>query len=169
MAKLYHKAAAVILGLIVSSSGCNIETNPDWDPIGQESSSPQDSSSPIEYTPAEYGMPHATFRLDGRVVSAANSEEGIPGIEVSFQDVQTHTDENGAWNIHETWLAPCGWIGPCALEVRDIDGEENGYFRNKEVNLDTTQTKEASGWFEGKFEQSEIIIKLEPIEPAEEE
>ena len=149
MAKLYHKAAAVILGLIVSSSGCSIETNP---------------------SPAmEYGMPHATFRLDGRVVSAANSEEGIPGIEVSFQDAQTHTDESGAWNIYGSWFGSCGWHDPCALEVRDIDGEENGYFRNKEVNLDTTQTKEASGWFGGKFEQSDIIIKLEPIEPAEEE
>ena len=140
MTRFWRKAVSLLLGAAIGPAACTS-------------------------TADEYGVPHATFKLDGQVVSAENEEgiPGIPGIRVMFQDAFTQTDQDGMWSIHDEWLFPCR--DSCVLEIHDIDGNENGLFADKVKSITPVQTEAGSGgWNRGTYELSDIIIELQPAD-----
>jgi putative lipoprotein (rSAM/lipoprotein system) len=126
------------------------------------------SDSPVEpeYGPAaEYGAPHADYRISGRVV-AAGTDQPIPGIEVAFMQGRADTtDAEGRWAIDTEW-GPCA--DACAVQATDIDGPDNGAFAPAEVPLDLEQTEAGDGrWYLGRFEQHDLAIELDESPPPE--
>ena len=108
----------------------------------------------------EYGVPMATYKLDGKVVQA-ETREAIEGIEVRFDYETTRTNNEGSWYLPECLVFHCGDC--CSLSVRDIDGYLNGgLFKEKKIPLDPRQTSQGSGdWDSGVFEQHDILIDME--------
>lgn len=139
MKKLFYQTIVLFLGLFFSSCSPGGEYGP---------------------PPVEYGAPTAEYVLNGTVFN--QQSEPISGIEIEFSNSTTYSDENGNWAINfET--DPCG--DSCQIVVRDIDGTENGgLYKETNLDLELTQTLESSGWYEGKFEQEDILITLEEDE-----
>jgi hypothetical protein len=74
-----------------------------------------------------YGMPQVT--LNGTVKSA-DTQEPIPGIQVSIYDgYNCLTDSNGVFEIYTDEYGQ-------TIQFKDIDGAENGEFHNKNVVTD---------------------------------
>lgn len=117
-------------------------------------------------SPAEYGMPHATYKVIGQV----SSEDGtpIPGIEVLMtlynQDdfMKGTTDNQGKVEIVlDAWPNET----QASVEFKDVDGEANGGLFQSEKAIVTFQ-KEAEGqghWYEGTF-SAEVKVKLKKQE-----
>lgn len=107
----------------------------------------------------EYGAPHATYRVNGTVTSAATGAP-IEGIAVTFGSLKTFTDKQGTWILNGTnsTFNPSG-----ALEVKDVDGADHGAFKDAAVALKLIQVEPGNGrWFYGTFEQKDIATKLDP-------
>lgn len=143
--KLIYRCLCLVLGAVLGS-GCS------------------DSTDPIEDDPiAEYGMPSATVRVDGRVTDMIGLP--IPGIEVTFPGAGVDTtDAQGNWSIdNEQVFLGCTMDDQvdCSVIAKDIDGPVNGGpFPSSEVVLDLVQTKPGSGWNTGTWEQHDINIEM---------
>ena len=121
-----------------------------------------DKEENIEMRPAEYGMPHATFKVMGNV-KAAESSKPIEGIVVKFsresekdrswETAEFKSDKNGmvdgstqAWPSEESIM----------LTFEDIDGEENGglfapdTLRAKDLQIKFVENPE-KGWNKGVY------------------
>ncbi len=123
-----------------------------------------------ENSAAEYGCPHAQFRLDGQVLSDV-SGEAVEGIRVSFQGYPDTTRSDGSWRI-ETDGFPCAAAGsqPCSLAVEDIDGADNGgEFEGTKIPLTLEKTEEGHSWYYGTFEQHDLVIRLALQEDSNQE
>ena len=116
----------------------------------------------------EYGMPHARYKLDGTVRSAATSQpiEGIRVVltrETSYErgdSALTATD--GTWALDVSDL-PCD--GSCVLLFDDIDGAGGGSFHGAATTIAPAQTEPGhSRWDYGTFEQHDIQVDLNPKE-----
>jgi len=106
---------------------------------------------------AEYGMPYARYTISGSVVDG--DVNPIQDIQVSFCDKVTQSDISGNWSIDsDASFCP----KPYTLQVKDVDGNQNGNFDDEQILLNLVQTEPENGWFEGKFEQSGISIILKP-------
>jgi putative lipoprotein (rSAM/lipoprotein system) len=113
---------------------------------------------------AAYGMPFASYDLDGTVVSA-ESGDPIQGIELQFgwDEVTSLTDADGAWALAGDDGAP-GSPAMAHVTVRDVDGAANGAYQDAEVDVPVTRTGEGSGdWDEGSFAAHGVVIELEPL------
>ena len=116
--------------------------------------------------PAEYGMPHANYKLLGDV-SDTNGKP-IKGIRVIFApygnpteghwaDDTLCTDDKGHFE-KECAKFEFGWVDDqITFLAEDVDGEENGSYKSKELagkdKVTITQTKKGDGnWYEGEFE-----------------
>lgn len=119
--------------------------------------------------PAEYGMPHARYKLDGTVRSAATSES-IEGIRVALthegsaqRGDSTLTAADGTWALDVTDL-PCD--GSCVLLFSDVDGAAGGgAFQSAGTTIAPTQSEPGnSRWDYGTFEQHDIEVDLTPEE-----
>ena len=135
--RLIYRCLCVVLGAILGT-GCN------------------DSESP-----AEYGMPSGTIRVDGQIVD----EDGhpVPGIRVAFSGARPDTtDAAGNWSIDDSGaLLACvnDPYAPCTLDVQDVDAPDNGgSFQPEQVELDLVQTQQGSGWNQGTWEEHDIRI-----------
>ena len=119
----------------------------------------------------EYGVPGATYRVDGVVRAADGDKPPIAGIKLSMGEaygsffdgvtgVFATTDAQGRFSFEKN-LFPCG--NSCQLKVRDVDGEDNGgKFKDKDVQLSLKQTAKGNGnWDEGTFEQKDVEVLLE--------
>lgn len=120
-------------------------------------------------TPDEYGTPHADYKYMGTIVD----EEGNPikGIEAklvgynaltsSNEVAKFSTDENGKFEseYYSEMVASVSM-----LEIKDVDGEENGgEFLSETIPVSQMQsTKVAEGeskWHMGSFDRS-VTVKL---------
>ena len=132
-------------------------------------SSCKQGGSIFHVAPAEYGMPHADYKIVGQV----NGEDGpIPGIEVKYRRLEgKYKNEKG--EDEEYWLEQCfytdseGKINQSVsneystkaenimLEISDVDGAENGEYEDAvlpEDQLDIQFVKDNKGhWHEGTY------------------
>lgn len=121
-----------------------------------------DKEENIEMRPAEYGMPHATFKVMGNV-KAAESSKPIEGIVVKFsresekdrswETAEFKSDKNGKVDgSTQAWPSEEGII----LTFEDIDGEENGglfapdTLRAKDLKITFVEDKNPS-WYKGVY------------------
>ena len=115
---------------------------------------------------AEYGMPHANYKLLGDVTDAKGKP--VKGIRVIFapygDPTQEHwendtlyTDDKGHFELEKAKFM-FGWVDDqITFLAEDIDGKENGSFKSKEVvgkdQVTVTKLKEGDGsWYTGDFE-----------------
>lgn len=126
------------------------------------------SCDKINTTPAEYGCPHATLDISGKVTSSDGKP--IKGIQTIIQEEESeyyprikdtlYTDANGQYNYtnKDIFSIP----EKLTITFKDIDNEENGgKFANKTENVNKgeyKQTEKASGWYKGKFELNKDVV-----------
>ena len=132
----------------------------------------------IIYPPAEYGMPHANYKLLGDVSDTKGKP--IKGIRVIFapygNPTEEHwendtlfTDEKGHFELAQTKFM-FGWVDDnITFLAEDVDGEANGSFKSKEVvgkdHVTVTKLKEGDDhWYKGDFEISTKITLEENAE-----
>lgn len=109
---------------------------------------------------AEYGMPHATFDLDGTVLGAG-TDSGVEGLTVSFDGNEATTGADGTWTMTEVSAFPCG--DNCSLTVTDTDGDDNGAYDEEQVTFAASQVEEGDGsWDEGRWEATGITVEVDP-------
>lgn len=124
--------------------------------------------------PVEYGTPHATYALKGKVVDEQNRP--IPRIQVQIQSqdglrdpfayapVDTiYTDEQGnfAWEID--FFSPVFQV-----TSDDTDEEANGGWFDSdtlEVNFSGEELTGGKGWYEGRAEKEVNIILKKYVDP----
>ena len=128
--------------------------------------------------PAEYGMPHANYKLLGDVADSKGNP--VKGIRVVFAPYGTsgghqwendtlYTDDKGHFERDKVRFE-FGWVDDTVTFLaEDIDGEENGSFQTKELvgkdKITINQVKEGDGrWYEGDFEISAQITLEENAE-----
>ena len=128
--------------------------------------------------PAEYGMPHANFKLLGDVSDTKGKP--IKGIRVIFapygnpsqehwENDTLYTDDKGHFELAQARFM-FGWVDDnITFLAEDIDGKDNGSFKSKEVvgkdNVTVTKLKDGDGrWYEGDFEISTKITLEEDTE-----
>ena len=112
---------------------------------------------------AEYGMPHASFDLDGAVVDDQTGDP-IPGIEVGFDGNTASSGPDGSWSMDVEFAYACG--PDCTISARDIDGSDNGSFAESSTAFTATQTSAgADSWDEGAWEALSIEISMKPEQP----
>lgn len=111
---------------------------------------------------AEYGMPHASYTIEGAVVESGTSNP-IRGIAVTFESGSGSAGYSGADGAFRLGAIsfPCG--NGCVLEAKDVDGDENGgAFLPATITLSPTQTGPGDGdWSLGAFEQKGVVVRLE--------
>ena len=111
----------------------------------------------------EYGMPHASFELDGTAVDDQTGEP-IPGIEVAFDGHTTTTGAVGTWSLSVESAFACG--PDCTISARDIDGADNGGFAETTAEFTATQTEQGDdSWDAGTWEAHEIQLSMKPEQP----
>jgi putative lipoprotein (rSAM/lipoprotein system) len=115
---------------------------------------------------AEYGTPHADFKVSGTVTSRQTSQP-VPGILVSIYDTantvqasdSAMTDSVGHFLLKFTDHPSAIWI----LRVRDIDGDTNGKYTGKDSTISIPEGELTGGdgkWYEGSAE-NEINFELD--------
>lgn len=111
----------------------------------------------------EYGTPMADFEIKGKVTDSENTP--IPGIEVSAHDFRTGnsgtlTGKDGSFSLSFRQF-PAELVD---INVKDIDGEENGgVFNDCTVSVPVVQTEKPAkddNWYSGKYSGDiDIILK----------
>jgi hypothetical protein len=126
--RFIYRCACVFLGVVLGAAGC--------------------ASAP-EYGP----LPSRLYVLDGQVVAAVSGSP-IAGIAVDLQGYRVLTQGDGTWQM-EADIVPSGDADH--LEVRDVDGVQNGgLFQAEIVPLDPTSTGGR------RWEQHDIRVDLDP-------
>jgi putative lipoprotein (rSAM/lipoprotein system) len=111
---------------------------------------------------AEYGTPHAIFKVKGSVSSEATSEN-LPYIRVIMGVDTAITDEQGNYEV--------GIMGfpkdqTYQVEFKDVDGELNGAYQSLDTIaefIDPEFTGGSGGWDQGETEK-EMNVKLKDKE-----
>jgi len=120
---------------------------------------------------AEYGMPRATFKTKGIVVSQTDKTpiEGIRAeFGITYEDDEyfyeidtTYTNDKGAFNLKGVKNA---YEKKLYVRLTDVGGDENGVFIDKEIEVDYSDAKftGASGnWNRGTAEVDLGTIEME--------
>lgn len=113
----------------------------------------------------EYGTPHADQLIKGKVVSSEKPKKGIENIQLilkkpesSFGDT-IYSKADGSFELKRSGFSA---EEKFLLEVKDIDGKQNGLYENKTLNIQLKQTKKGDGnWFRGVGEAN-VTIPLKP-------
>jgi len=118
-----------------------------------------DPTCPIDAPVAEYGVPHAEYKIMGTVKDSNGNP--IPGIRISCEKLwadDTSSEEDGSF-LYQGDGFPEKTV---RLIFEDVDGDENGgLFKTKEVDVEPSQVKEGQGnWDQGTFEGS-VDVTLE--------
>jgi len=125
-----------------------------------------------EWGMKEYGTPSAIYKAKGVVVSETDNVpiEGIRAVlkvphwnsEGIFYGMDTvYTDSKGVFKLksHE------GYGSNFYVELADVDGEKNGSFTDKDVEVDFSHVKfKGNGWDDREVEKDLGTIKLKPKE-----
>jgi len=108
----------------------------------------------------EYGTPHVTFSLKGKVTDSAGKP--IPGIEVGFEDSYNpaYTDSDGRFVFADGAMWPFDEAEPQTLYFKDVDGAENGSFDNATADVVFTKVGEGSGWSYGRYAAPDVEIEM---------
>lgn len=117
----------------------------------------------------EYGTPHATYKISGRVMN--KSGEAIPGIQIELEETLysgyaaiTCSDSKGEYEIERETV---GRTDKMRLIASDIDEEENGLYRNDTIQVlieDKDYYDKGKGWNVGKANKRvDIVLENKPI------
>ena len=114
----------------------------------------------------KYGMPHGDYFIDGKIVSEETNEP-IKNLKVRFinNDREYAIDSiftNGEGRFNFNYSKDL--IRNYAIEVQDIDGEENGAFNDTIINVKINENEFKGGdreWYDGVYRKS-FDIKLKP-------
>jgi len=106
---------------------------------------------------AEYGTPHATFKIYGKVTSEDSAE--IPNIKVVMPFDSTYTDEKGNYNL-EVVAFPMDQ--DFSVRFKDIDGSTNGSYQLKDtiVSFEDPQFVNGNGSWNAGETSKKVDIKL---------
>jgi len=121
-----------------------------------------------------YGVSPATYKAKGIVVSETDDTpiEGIRAVlktphwreECTFWGLDTvYTDHKGVFNLKSS----NDYSGNLYVELADIDGDKNGTFTDKDVEVDYSNVKFTGGdncSYRGEAEKDLGIIKMKPKE-----
>ena len=130
------------------------------------------ATSCVKYgMPTEYGMPHADFFLDGKIVSEETNEP-IRNLKVRWNNKNYYYNENGL-PIDSVFTNENGDFSfnrlsefamrEYSIDIQDVDGGENGAFNDTTINVTINQNEFQGGksWYEGEYHKS-FDIKLKP-------
>lgn len=103
-------------------------------------------------TPDEYGTPHASFEVKGKVTDQAG--EPVRGIKISVNwdnpaivsedHLSATTDSKGEYVLQDSFAWPA--TGKLAVTATDVDGAENGGdFATKTVNVEVKESDYTGG------------------------
>ena len=114
----------------------------------------------------EYGAPPATYKAKGVVVSQTNNApiEGIRAVlkaePNATQGIDTiYTNSKGVFKLKSI----NDYYYTFYVELTDVDGEKNGSFANKEVEVDFSHVKfKGDDVTDREVEKDLGIIKMEP-------
>ncbi len=112
-------------------------------------------------SPVEYGVPHATFIVNGNVKDEASSEN-IKNIRVVLNTDTTYTDESGNYQVsYSDFPVDQSYT----IEFEDTDGTENGEYEalDSTVEFKDSEYSGGSGWYSGETEQ-ELNVTLKTKE-----
>jgi len=129
----------------------------------------------------EYGAPHATYKARGLVVSEADNSP-IEGIKASFfrkynyidyedededeifygtPKATTFTNSNGIFFLEARYANGSKFY----IDLLDVDGELNGSFERKIIEVDYSNEKfkgSDGNWYKGEAEINLGTIKMKP-------
>ncbi|MCD7937306.1 MAG: radical SAM-associated putative lipoprotein [Tannerellaceae bacterium] len=124
----------------------------------------------------EYGCPYAIYKLNGKVMDAAQEEQPVRGIRVSFNPVDpagepylwgdtVFTDKNGVFKMEHQNVPYKEWL----VTFEDVDGEENGMYESKQqlIKVASEDYKGGGRWYSGEVDMEQGTVKLRPQEPDE--
>lgn len=103
-------------------------------------------------SPAEYGTPHGTFRVNGNVKSASTSN-AVPKVRVVMGIDTATTDEKGDYEVS---VQDMPTDQEFAIKFDDVDGEANGKYQALDTTVVFTNPKFTGGdgsWNSGETEQ----------------
>lgn len=107
----------------------------------------------------EYGCPTADFYLKGKVQDPSGNP--VEGIEVMHSYASDTTGSDGRYELPPHSDFPMGTLH---LDIRDVDGEEHGSFRDTiiEVPINSSDFQGGDGnWYEGKLTKT-IDVTVTP-------
>lgn len=110
------------------------------------------------YPATEYGVPHAVFRVKGKVQSENNSSS-ISNIRVVMNYDTAYTDETGVYEVRAVDFPD---DQSYVVEFDDIDGAANGEYQSKDsvvVFKDSEYVGGSGSWYRGEAEK-ELNVKL---------
>jgi len=119
---------------------------------------------------AEYGVPSATYKAKGVVVSESDNSP-IKGIKTVLLRKKQQDDD---WPITSAYTNSDGSFfmegsefprQKLYVKLIDVDGEENGLFTGVEIEADYTNITFTGGsghWYDGEAELDLGIIKMKP-------
>lgn len=115
----------------------------------------------INDMPAEYGSPHATFKVLGKINDATNSKP-IKGVQVVFEADTAYSDINGNYSVQATNYPTDHSF---KIEFNDIDGEKNGSYESLEklVEFKDAEFTGQDGWYSGET-SNDLNVNLTPKE-----
>jgi putative lipoprotein (rSAM/lipoprotein system) len=112
---------------------------------------------------AEYGVPSATYKAKGVVVSESDNSP-IKGIRAELKRdwviASAYTDSEGFFSLEGSEFPH----QKLYVELTDVDGELNGSFVKMEIETDYTNKPftGGSGWYAGEAEIDLGIRKMKP-------
>jgi putative lipoprotein (rSAM/lipoprotein system) len=117
----------------------------------------------VDSSKTEYGVPSATYKAKGVVVSESNNSpiKGIRAELKGYDAIDTaYTNSEGSFSLKgEEFPGKKLYV-----KLIDDDGEENGLFAGMEIEADYTNKKftGGGGWYAGEAEIDLGIRKMKP-------
>ncbi len=108
----------------------------------------------------EYGTPHATFIVKGKVRSNA-TEQVIPSIRVVINYDTVYTNENGDYEVRTNAFPTDQSF---LVEFDDIDETQNGQYEALDTTVEFVDPQFTGGdgeWYDGETEK-ELQIRMKP-------
>ena len=111
--------------------------------------------------------------MKGKVVDS-KTEQPIKGIAVTrINEVTPYQSADTVWTSDDGEFICQGEDFPndsMILKFTDVDGVDNmGEFQQQEVKVMLTRMEGSEdGWFEGIYTSDDVLVKLDPVAPAEE-
>lgn len=108
---------------------------------------------------AEYGVPVMEYKVTGKVTDEYSGNP-VKGIEVIPEDanVLVYTSEDGEFTCEGATFPD----DKVTITFKDIDGEENGVYATKEIEVPVKKSEDGSGWFAGVYIADDVLVKLMP-------
>ena len=108
----------------------------------------------------EYGTPHATFQIKGRVETA--NQEGIPNIQLTsiFGEndtcAVTKTETDGSFEMNFSYVP----LTDLKIVAEDVDGDKNGSYLPtvQEIHLTEKDFRGGDGnWYAGEVDRKSVV------------